>query len=140
MTTMQKSLAAAAAMLLGLAGLPIGAPPAHADPVFHQVTYIVRSQNPVYVDIFYQDQDPTVFADYSHNPYSFTPQTHADVGPNKPWIQTVPLINPDQWAMVTVTAGSEPGLPQIHCDLAVDGRVVVSKDGARGALCSLRTW
>jgi hypothetical protein len=140
MTTMQTPLAAAGAVLLGLAGLPMSAPPAHADPVFHQVTYTVSAQNAVYVDIFYQDQDPTVFSDYSHNPYSFTPQTHADVGAGKSWVQTVPLINPDQWAMVTVTAGREPGLPQIHCDLAVDGRVVVSKDGARGALCSLRSW
>src|ERR1700753_4359496 len=122
MTPRHRLLTAGAAMLVGLAGLPMSAPPAHADPAFHQVTYIVSAQRPVYVDIFYQDQDPTVFADYSHTPYAFTPQTHADVGPGKQWVQTVPLLNPDQYAMVTVTAGREPGTPQIRCDLAVDGK------------------
>ena len=34
----------------------------------------------------------------------------------------------------------EPGTPQFHCDLAVDGAVVVSKDGPKGVLCSLRNW
>jgi hypothetical protein len=148
MTTMHKSLAVlgslalAATTLLGLAGLSMSTGPAHADPdpVWHQVTYTVSAKSPIYVDIFYQDQDPTKFSDYSHNPYTFTPQTHADVAPGKPWVQTVPLLDPNQWAMVTVTAGHEPGTPQIHCDLAVDGVVVVSKDGPRGALCSLRTW
>ncbi|MCV7377775.1 hypothetical protein H7K38_03805 [Mycobacterium alsense] len=114
--------------------------PAHADPVWHQVVYIVSSRNPAYVDIFYQDQDPTLFSDYSHNPYQFTPQVHADIAPGKPWVQPVNLLNPDQWAMVTVTTGREPGTPGIQCDLSVDGKVVVSKVGPKGALCSLRTW
>ena len=92
------------------------------------------------MDIFYQDQDPTLFSDYSHNNYAFTPQVHADVAPGKPWVQPVNLLNPDQWAMVTVTSGREPGDAGIQCDLSVDGKVVVSKIGAKGALCSLRTW
>ena len=57
---------------------------AHADPVWHQVVYIVSATNPAYVDIFYQDQDPTLFSDYSHNNYAFTPQVHADVAPDAP--------------------------------------------------------
>jgi hypothetical protein len=145
MTTVHRSMASAAiaaALLSGLTGTPMTIPQAQADPdpAWHQVTYTVSAKSPVYVDIFYGDQDPTRFADYSHNPYSFTPQTHADVGPGRPWVQTVPLLDPYQWAMVTVTVGREPGQPQIHCDVAVDGRVVASNDGARGALCSLRTW
>ena len=140
MTTTKRLMGVGSAILLGLAGLSVSAGRAHGDPVWHQVTYTVSAQNPIYVDIFYQDQDPTLFSDYSHDPYRFTPQVHADIAPGRPWVQTVPLLNPDQWAMVTVTAGREPGTPQIHCDLAVDGVVVVSKDGPRGALCSLRTW
>jgi hypothetical protein len=102
--------------------------------------YIVSARNPAYVDIFYQDQDPTLFSDYSHNNYVFTPQVHADIAPGKPWVQPVNLLNPDQWAMVTVTTGREPGTPGIQCDLSVDGKVVVSKVGPKGALCSLRSW
>ena len=140
MSTTKSLAASGAALVMAGAGLLAGAAPAKADPVFHQVVYIVTARNPAYVDIFYQDQDPTLYSDYSHDPYVFTPQVHADVAPGKPWVQPVNLLNPDQWAMVTVTTGREPGTPGIQCDLSVDGKVVVSKVGATGALCSLRTW
>lgn len=140
-STAKKLLGVGSAMLLGLMGPLVSPGRAHADPVWHQVVYIVSAKSPAYVDIFYQDQDPTLFSDYSHNNYSFTPQVHADVAPGKPWVQPVNLLNPDQWAMVTATTGREP-LAQggIQCDLSVDGKVVVSNIGPKGALCSLRTW
>jgi hypothetical protein len=140
MSTTKRLSASGAAMLMAGAGLLTSTARAHADPVWHQVVYIVSARNPANVDIFYQDQDPTLFSDYSHDPYKFTPQVHADVAPGKPWVQPVSLLNPDQWAMVTVTTGHEPGAPGIQCDLSVDGKVVVSKVGPKGALCSLRTW
>ena len=140
MTTVHKVLAAGAAISIAGTGLCTGTGRAQADPTWHQVVYIVSSRSPAYVDIFYQDQDPTLFSDYSHNPYTFTPQVHADVAPGKPWVQPVNLLNPDQWAMVTVTTGRAPGEPGIQCDLSVDGNVVVSKVGPKGALCSLLTW
>lgn len=118
----------------------VGPAMAHADQVWHQVVYIVSTSKPAYVDIFYQDQDPTVFSDYSHNPYQFTPQVHADIAPGKPWVQPVPLLDPDHWAMVAATMGREPGEPGVQCNLSVDGAVVVTKIGATGALCSLRFW
>ncbi|OBI14054.1 hypothetical protein A5712_03755 [Mycobacterium sp. E2327] len=140
-STAKKLLGVGSAILLGLTGPLVSPGRAHADPVWHQVVYIVSAKSPAYVDIFYQDQDPTLFSDYSHNNYSFTPQVHADVAPGKPWVQPVNLLNPDQWAMVTATTGREP-LAQggIQCDLSVDGKVVVSNIGPKGALCSLRTW
>lgn len=128
------------ALLLTGPVLEVGMGRAHADPPMHQVVYIVSARNPAYVDIFYQNRDPAVYADYSHNPYEFTPQTHADVAPGKPWVQPVSLLKPEWWAMVTVTTGREPGIPGIQCDLSVDGKVVVSQAGPKGALCSLRTW
>ena len=140
MSTTKKLMASGAAMLMAGASLLTSIACAHADPVWHQVVYIVSARNPAYVDIFYQDQDPTLFSDYSHNNYIFTPQVHADIAPGKPWVQPVNLLNPDQWAMVTVTTGREPGTPGIQCDLSVDGKVVVSKVGPKGALCSLRSW
>ena len=140
-TTAKKLLGVGSATLLGLTGLLVSTGRAQADPVWHQVVYIVSARNPAYVDIFYQDQDPTLFSDYSHNPYAFTPQVHADVAPGKPWVQPVNLLNPDQWAMVTATTGREPVVDGgVQCNLSVDGKVVVSKNGPKGALCSLRTW
>jgi hypothetical protein len=139
--TAKKVFGVGSATLVGLTGPLMSPRTAHADPVWHQVVYIVSSKTPAYVDIFYQDQDPTLFSDYSHNNYAFTPQVHADVAPGKPWVQPVNLLNPDQWAMVTATTGREPPAEGgIQCDLSVDGKVVVSNIGPKGALCSLRTW
>jgi hypothetical protein len=144
-TTVKRPLSVGSAMFLALltatAGLPASTGRAQADdPVWHQVTYTVSAKNPIYTDIYYQDQDPRVFSDYSHNPYQFTPQVQVDIAPGRPWVQTVPLLDPNQWAMVTASTMREPGTPQLHCDLAVDGVVVVSKDGPKGVLCSLRNW
>lgn len=139
-TTVKTVLTVGWAMSLAIAGLLMGTGRARADPVWHQVVYIVSARDPAHVDIFYQDKDPATFADYSHNPYVFTPQVRADITPDKPWVQPVRLLNPDQWAMVTVNTDRRPGTPGIQCDLSVDGKVVVSKTGPKGALCSLRTW
>jgi hypothetical protein len=52
----------------------------------------------------------------------------------------VMLSDPNDYAMVTVSTGTEPGTPMFHCALIVDGKVVVSNDGAKGVICSLRNW
>lgn len=140
-TIVNKLLGVGSAVSSAATALLSGGGPAHADSDSHQVVYVVSSRTPAYVDIFYQDQDPALFSDYSHNPYSFTPEVHADITPDKPWVQPVSLLNPDQWAMVTATTGRGPQAPGgIQCDLSVDGKVVVSKLGPKGALCSLRNW
>ncbi|MDM3976253.1 hypothetical protein QRB36_18960 [Mycobacterium marseillense] len=118
-----------------------GSGPAHADEaVMHHVKYTVSAQNPIYTSIYYLDHEPAIFADYSHNPYAFTPHVDIDLGPGKPWSYELDLSKPDVYAMVVASTGTEPGAPNLHCDLAVDGAVVVSKDGAKGVLCSLRNW
>jgi hypothetical protein len=128
-----------AGLLVGT-GLVASTGRAQADPVMHHVKYTVTAQNPIYTDIYYLDQQPSRFSDYSHNPYSFTPHVDVDLGPGKPWSFDFDLSDPDDYAMVVASTGTEPGTPGLHCDLAVDGAVVVSKDGPKGVLCSLRNW
>jgi hypothetical protein len=137
-TVRRPMLAATLAMLLTATGF--AAPSRADDPVMHHVTYIVSAAKPIYADIYYLDQQPDKFSDYSHNPYQFTPNVQADIAPGHPWVSDVMLSQPEVYAMVSVSVGTEPGTPQFHCDLAVDGKVVVSNDGARGVLCSLRLW
>lgn len=141
-TTRRLGLCFGSAATMLLAGLLAGPGPARADDdqPMHQVVYTISAKNPIYADIYYQDQDPTKFSDYSHNPYTFTPNIQADIAPGRPWTQQVMLVNPDAWAMVSVSTGRQPGTPGFHCTVTVDGNVVVSKDGDRGVLCSLRTW
>jgi hypothetical protein len=109
-------------------------------PPMHQVTYTIFTEKPFYAEIYYRDTDPPNFADYSHDPYVFSPNVEAQVGPDNPWVLNVMLANPNQWAMVTATSGQSPNPPNFHCVLAVDGVVMATNAGPKGALCSLRHW
>ena len=132
-------LAATLAMVVTAIGF--AAPSRADDPVMHQVRYVITSANPIYADIYYLDQQPDKFSDYSHNPYQYTPNVQADIAPGHPWVSPVVMLSdPNDYAMVTVSTGTEPGTPMFHCALVVDGKVVVSNDGAKGVICSLRLW
>jgi hypothetical protein len=133
-----------AAVVLG--SLTMGAPSAVADddpvgPPLHNVKYTVFSEQPFRnAQIYYRDVDPPNFAEYSHNPYQFSPAVEADTGPNQMWSIDVMLANPNDWAMVTVGSLDSPKRPNFHCVLAVDGQVVATNEGPKGALCSIRNW
>src|SRR4051812_14588677 len=133
------------ATALTAACLVSGTPSAAADddvpPPLHNVHYTVWSEQAFNVSIYYRDTDPPNWADYSHNPYQFSPKVEADVGPNQQWNLDVGLVDPDQWAMVVAGTGGETAkTPNIHCALAVDGVVVKTSQGPKGALCSIRSW
>jgi hypothetical protein len=139
------SLGVLSATALATACLSLGTATAAADdslpPPLHQVHYTVWAEQPFTAEIYYRDTDPPNWADYSHNPYQFSPKVEADVGPNQQWNLDVGLVNPDEWAMVVASTGGESTkTPNIHCALAVDGVVVATHQGPRGALCSLRNW
>jgi hypothetical protein len=133
--------AAAAAMATGLLISTLEAAPATAqEPVFHDVTYTVYTETPFFAEIYYRDFEPANFADYSHNPFLFSPNVEADLGPDRPWVLNVRLANPQYWAMVVGTSEGSPNPPNFHCTLAVDGVVVRTNSGPSGALCSIRQW
>jgi hypothetical protein len=123
-----------------VAAVSVSTATASADDVLHHVTYTVTSEQPNNADIYYRDTDPPNFAEYSHNPYVFSPKVEADLGPGKSWVLDVMLASPDDWAMVAATSGWSTASPQIHCELKVDGVVVSTNDGPKGALCSIRNW
>ena len=131
----------ASATLLAVGGLTLTVAQAHADdPVLHHVRYTVTAQSPTSAKIYYRDVDPPNWADYSHNPYVFSPRAEADLGPGKAWTLDVMLADPAQWAMVTASSGLSTATPMFSCQLELDGQVVVTNDGPKGALCSMRTW
>lgn len=122
----------------------ISATPAHADeaPALHRVTYTVTAEQPTTVGIYFREVDPPTWADYSHNPYEFSPKDDLILEPGKPWVREVMLADPMKWAMVAVsTGGLAPQTPRtLSCELAIDGIVVDRAAGPKGALCSLRNW
>ena len=143
MTTVGKAALGVALAALSAAGYGTGAAaPARADdPVMHQVRYVITAANPIWADIYYLDQQPAKFSDYSQDTYQYTPNVQADIGPGNPWTSPVVMLtDPATYAMVTVSTGTEPGTPMFHCALVVDGVVVKSNDGPKGTLCSLRKW
>jgi hypothetical protein len=134
-------LRAVSAVLLVSAGTMTSTATANADdPILHHVRYTVTAEDPFYADIYYRDTDPPNFADYSHDPFVFSPKVEADVGPKTPWVFDAMLADPYQWAMVTATSGLSPASPMFRCELAVDGVVLVTNNGPKGALCSQRAW
>ena len=133
-------LGPALSALLTLAVIAPGQAGAEDPVVMHNVTYTVYTENPFFAEIYYRDTDPPNFADYSHDPYLFSPNVEAGLGPDKPWVLNVQLANPDQWAMVLGTSVMSPNPPNFHCSIAVDGAIVVTNSGAKGALCSIRHW
>lgn len=146
MTLHSKSIAtqvirAVAAVSVGVLVSAVTSIPAGAEGP-HQVRYTVTADNPVYARVYYREVDPPTFADYSHDPYSYSPTAEADLGrPGLQWGMDVTLLDPDHWAMVTVTsADSGVTAPGFHCTLTVDGAVVADQRGARGAVCSVRSW
>jgi hypothetical protein len=142
-------MASAAATVLLAAGL-LAAGASHADPVpppppsLKNVKYTLTAERPIYADIYYLDQEPGNFAQYSNNPYRFSPNVEVDVGPNQSWVYELQMAQPEHYAFISASTGprpfGEPGAPNFHCKLAVDGVVVVERDGPRGVLCSIRPW
>ncbi|MCV7431394.1 hypothetical protein [Mycolicibacterium bacteremicum] len=137
-----KSVVVHAAVVAAVVSLA-GAPAAAAEPVLHHVKYTVGASEPMQAVIYYRDTQPPSWADYSHNPYVFSPKAEAELGPGKPWVLEAMLADPNQWAMVVATTPphtpplAEPGFV---CELRVDDVVVATDAGPKGALCSLRTW
>lgn len=133
---------ATVALQIALLAAPGGVSvPARADePVLHHVTYIVSAERRVSASIHFRDTDPSGWAEYGHDPYQFSPEVAADIGPGLRWRHDVMLAAPDQWAMVSASGALASATPHLHCELAVDGAVVATGDGPTGALCSLRRW
>lgn len=121
-------------------------PPPAADPAppapMHQVRYTVSADGPIWATIYYRDTEPVQFSDYSHNPYQYSPRVDTDLAPGQPWVLETMLTDPELWAMVTVQSAESPNFPtpNFGCVLEVDGVVVKTGKGPKGALCSLRNW
>ncbi|OBA77667.1 hypothetical protein A5642_05290 [Mycolicibacterium mucogenicum] len=115
---------------------------ADSDSVPHHVTYTVTADLATNAGIYYRDVQPPTWAEYSHNPYEFSPRDDVHLEPGKPWVHEATLDDPDQWAMVTVTTAGQPSQTgqTLRCTLTVDGQVVDRSNGPSGALCSLRNW
>jgi hypothetical protein len=141
------SLAVLVAATVVMPGAEGRADPDPPPPPLRNVKYTVFSERPYLAEIYYRDTDPPNWGEYSHNPYLYSPNVEVEVGPDKQWNLEVWLANPDAWAMVVAGISSDSSattdasaMPNLHCVLAVDGVIVKTAQGHKGALCSIRSW
>jgi hypothetical protein len=110
-----------------------GAVPAGA----HQVTYTVTTTSDLTANIYYVSADPPDQA--AANTPQYMPMARTQVGPGAPWTVQATLTDPTKWAFVSASGGLRVN-PEFHCEISVDGQVVVSQQGGSGVQCALRPW
>ena len=115
-----------------------GAPTTDASvPGSHQVTYTVTTTSDLTANIYYVVGDPPNQA--AANKPEFMPMARTMVGPGAPWTFQANLNDPNQWAFVSASGGLRVN-PEFRCEIAVDGKVVVTQQGGSGVQCALRPW
>ena len=140
-----------AAVWVGVATLAAafggGAVPATAtaDPAGHQVTYTVTSPNTLTATVQYMNADPPSQAAYNADSSKFMTNVQAPISGGQPVVYTTTLANPNQWAIITASGilhwpDSGNGPAAFHCEIAVDGQVVVRQDATSAVSCATRPW
>ncbi|BAX92123.1 hypothetical protein [Mycobacterium shigaense] len=134
--------AGCAAGVVAAAGAAVGSVVAHADPAGHQVTYTVSSPNNLTATVNYVSSDPPSQAAYNADPSKFTTSVQAPLSGGTPVTYTATLANPNQYASISASGmlhwpDSGNGPAQFHCEIAVDGQVVVHQDATTTVTCRL---
>jgi hypothetical protein len=114
---------------------------ANAEPAAHQVRYTLTAAGGADFDLFYLTSQPPNKAAYNANPYAFVKKEPVTLAPGVPWVFETTLADP-QWAIFTVSSTTHGGqaAPNPHCDIAVDGQVVVQQDGPYNLQCQGSQW
>jgi len=105
----------------------------------HEVTYTITATSDLTGNISYIKTDPPSMAAYNANSSEYLETIRVPIGGGQPLVYTTTLADPSQWALVTASGGLRIN-PEFHCEIAVDGEVVVSQQGGSGVTCSTRPW
>jgi hypothetical protein len=141
MTNLRKGTSAvASATFAVVGGVILGPATAHADG--HQVTYTISSPNNLTATVSYVSSDPPSQAAYSADPSKFSTSVQAPLS-GQPVVYTATLANPNQWASITASGmlhwpDSGNGPASFHCEIAVDGQVVVHQDATTTVTCAAK--
>lgn len=119
---------------------------AHADPAGHQVTYTITSTGNLTGNVRYINSDPPSQAAFNANSSQYLNTVQTAFTADQPLVYTTTLANPNQWAFVAASGGchwpdcGSGATPELHCEIAVDGQVVVTQNATTGVTCSTRPW
>jgi hypothetical protein len=138
---MRKMTSAVFAVVAGAIPAPVAA---HADPG-HQVTYTISSANTLTATVQYMNADPASQAAYNADSSKYMTNVQAPLTPGNPVTYSATLANPNQWAIITASGilhwpDSGNGPASFHCEISVDGQVVVQQDATSAVTCATRPW
>ncbi len=126
-----------AALVMAAAGVVVSDGTAGADG--HQVTHTVTTTSDLNTNIQYIENDPPDQAAYDAEPTKYLRQLRTPIVGGQPLVYSATLTDPNQWALIEASGGLRIN-PEFHCEIAVDGQVVVSQQGGSGVTCSTRPW
>lgn len=140
-STVRRAACAAALLFWVVAGPAT----AGADPAVHTVTYTVTATGELTGSVRYIISDPASQADFNANSAEFLTTVPTAFSAGEPLVYTVTLTDPNQWAYVSASGGCHwpncgSGIPELHCEIAVDGQPVVAQTATTGVTCSTRPW
>jgi hypothetical protein len=135
---------AAGLALGGITGVLVKPAAAHADS--HQVTYTITATGNLTGQVRYMNTDPPSQAAFDANSSQYMNTAQAAFSAGAPVVYTATLANPNQWAYVNASGGchwpdcGSGATPELQCQIAVDGQVVVTQNATTGVTCSTRPW
>ena len=114
-----------ASLVAAAATVALGPVSAHAQEA-HQVRYTLASAGAYEFDIFYLTSQPPSMEAFNADAYTFAKREKVTVAPDAPWVFETTMADP-QWAIMQVSSTTRGGqaAPNAHCDIAVDGQVVI---------------
>ncbi len=113
---------------------------AGADPDVHQVQYTITTGMDTSVSLNYLAAEPASRAALDADPNAYLRNERVSIAPGAPWVFETTLKD-TSWAYVNAGGAAHyNGSPNPHCEIAVDGQVVVQQDGESGVQCTLRAW
>jgi hypothetical protein len=150
MTNLPSAIGKVAAALLVAVGAAASTDTvAQANSEGHEVVYTVTAGAELYSQIFFMAKQPPNVTAYADDTASYLYSVRPKINADKSWTYTTTLANPDQWATVSAynhfsereQPADVPGvLADFHCQITIDGQVVLSMQGDRDVECTLRKW
>jgi hypothetical protein len=128
-----------AALMVAAAGIAVSHGISDAEPAAHKVTYTVTTGSELTAQIYYLGTEPPSQAAFDADSSQYLTNVKVNVNPAAPWVFETTLNDPNQWAIVSAS-GLLRTNPAFHCEIAVDGVVVVTQYGGSGVQCALRPW
>ena len=130
-----------AALMTAAATVAVSQAAANAETDGQQVRYTLTSAGAYEFDLFYLTTQPPSMEAFNADAYAFAKREKVNLAPGEPWVFETTLEDP-AWAILTVSSTTRGGqaAPNAHCDIAVDGQVLVQHDDPYNVRCQLSQW